>query len=58
METISMARHGENIYKRKDGCYERRYVIGKTCGGKTCLGYIYGHQYAEVKKAPLLKKTE
>lgn len=53
-----MARHGENIYKRKDGRYEGRYVIGKTVGGKTNFGYIYGHQYAEVKKALLLKKAE
>lgn len=53
-----MARHGENIYKRKDGRYEGRYVIGKTFGGKTRFGYVYGHQYAEVKKALLLKKAE
>lgn len=24
-----MAKHGENIYKRKDGRYEGRYVTGK-----------------------------
>lgn len=30
-----MARHGENIYKRKDGRYEGRYVTGKTINGKT-----------------------
>ncbi len=53
-----MARHGENIYKRKDGRYEGRYVIGKTFSGKTRFGYVYGYQYAEVKKALLLKKAE
>ena len=53
-----MARHGENIYKRKDGRYEGRYVIGKTITGKTRFGYIYGHQYAEVKKKLVLKKAE
>lgn len=53
-----MARHGENIYKRKDGRYEGRYVTGKTPEGKTRFGYIYGYQYAEVKKALLLKKAE
>lgn len=53
-----MARHGENIYKRKDGRYEGRYVIGKTSNGKTRFGYIYGRQYAEVKKTLLLKKAE
>lgn len=53
-----MARHGENIYKRRDGRYEGRYVIGKTRGGKTRFGYVYGRQYADVKKALLLKKAE
>lgn len=53
-----MARHGENIYRRKDGRYEGRYVIGKTLSGKTRFGYIYGHQYAEVKKALLIRKAE
>lgn len=53
-----MARHGENIYKRKDGRYEGRYVTGKTINGKTKFGYIYGHQYAEVKTALSIKKAE
>lgn len=53
-----MARHGENIYKRKDGRYEGRYVIGKTIQGKTRFGYIYGRQYSEVKSALLIKKAE
>lgn len=53
-----MARHGENIYKRKDGCYEGRYVTGRAINGKTKFGYIYGYQYAEVKTALLLKKAE
>lgn len=53
-----MARHGENIYKRKDGRYEGRYVIGQTFQGKTRFGYIYGRQYSEVKSALLIKKAE
>ena len=53
-----MARHGENIYKRKDGRYEGRYVIGKTLSGRTRFGYVYGRQYAEVKRALILKKAE
>lgn len=53
-----MARHGENIYKRKDGRYEGRYVIGKTITGRTRFGYVYGYQYAEVKKELLLKKAD
>ena len=53
-----MARHGENIYKRRDGRYEGRYVIGKTITGKTRFGYVYGRQYADVKKELLLKKAD
>lgn len=53
-----MARHGENIYKRKDGRYEGRYVLGKTTAGRTRFGYIYGYSYADVKRRLLLKKSE
>ena len=53
-----MARRGENIYKRKDGRYEGRYVIGKTEKGRTKFGYIYGYQYSAVRKILLQKKAE
>ena len=53
-----MARHGENIYKRKDGRYEGRYVIGKTLAGKTRFGYVYSYQYAEVRRVLIQKKAE
>lgn len=52
-----MARRGENIYKRKDGRYEGRYVIGKTTDGRTKFGYIYGRQYQVVRSALLKKKA-
>lgn len=45
-----MAKRGENIYKRKDGRWEGRYVIGKKENGKTAFAYIYGQKYTEVKK--------
>ena len=51
-----MARHGENIYKRRDGRYEGRYVIGKTKEGKTRFGYVYARQFAEAKKMLLKRK--
>lgn len=53
-----MPRHGENIYKRKDGRYEGRYVIGKTPKGKTRFGYVYGRQYTQVRNQLLRKKAE
>ena len=43
-----MARHGENIYKRKDGRWEGRFVTGRI-GGRTSFGYVYGRTYAETK---------
>lgn len=52
-----MARHGENIYKRRDGRYEGRYVIGKTMDGKTRFGYVYARQYSDVRKSLLDKKA-
>lgn len=52
-----MARHGENIYKRKDGRYEGRYVIGKTPTGRTRFGYVYGKQYSEVRQILIQKKA-
>lgn len=45
-----MCRHGENIYKRRDGRYEGRYIIGKNAQGKTRFGYVYGYQYTEVRR--------
>ncbi len=53
-----MPRRGENIYKRKDGRYEGRYVIGKTPAGKTRFGYVYARQYAEVRALLLQRKAE
>ena len=52
-----MARRGENIYKRKDGRYEGRYVIGKNQAGKTRFGYVYGQYYHDVRRKLLQKKA-
>jgi len=45
-----MARQGDNIYKRKDGRYEGRYMIGHKPNRTPKYGYIYGISYSEVKK--------
>lgn len=44
-----MPRKGENIYKRKDGRWEGRYIKSKSVGGKTQYGYVYAKTYREVK---------
>ena len=46
-----MARHGENIYKRKDGRWEGRYKSEIKADGTTRYSSIYGKTYAEVKGA-------
>ena len=53
-----MARRGENIYKRKDGRYEGRYVIGRKPDGGTRFGYVFGWKYADVQRKLLEKKDE
>ena len=52
-----MAKRGENIYKRKDGRYEGRYVIGKKPDGRTKFGYVYGRQFGEVRQILVVKKA-
>lgn len=49
-----MARTGENIYKRKDGRWEARYIISYDEEGKAKYKYLYARNYSEVK-AKLLK---
>jgi len=44
-----MARTGENIYKRKDGRWEGRYVKAYDAAGKRIIGYVYAKTYHEVK---------
>ena len=49
-----MARKGENIFYRKDGRWEARYVKERDYSGKNIYGYVYGKTYQEVKN----KRTE
>lgn len=46
-----MPRRGENIYKRKDGRWEGRYIKGHDINGKAQYGYVYGKTYSEVKQS-------
>lgn len=39
-----MSKRGENIYKRKDGRWEDRYL-----NDRKKYGYVYGRTYKEVK---------
>lgn len=44
-----MSRRGENIYLRKDGLYEARYVKEIDVYGKKKYGSVYSRSYREVK---------
>ncbi len=51
-----MARTGENIYKRKDGRWEARYIYAYTAAGKARYKYLYAPTYLEVKSKLLLQR--
>lgn len=44
-----MARKGENIYKRKDGRWEGRYIKGRNNNDKAIYGYVYAKSYKDVR---------
>ena len=45
-----MPRKGENIYKRKDGRWEGRYIKSRDILGRAKYGYVYGKSYREAKQ--------
>lgn len=45
-----MPRKGENIYKRKDGRWEGRYICFYDAQNKAKYAYVYGKTYSEVKQ--------
>ena len=52
-----MSKKGENIYKRKDGRWEGRYIRCYDASGKAKYGYLYGRAYNEVKQLLIQKKN-
>jgi integrase len=51
-----MPRVGSNIYKRKDGRWEGRYIRGYSETGKAVYGYAYAKTYRDVKTKLLLSQ--
>ena len=49
-EGYPISRKGENIYKRKDGRWEGRYMKYRSPDGKVKYGYVYAKTYREVKE--------
>ena len=54
---IAMARHGENIRKRKDGRWEGRYQIYNKEKEKHVYSSVYGRTYDEVREKLTTKKN-
>ncbi len=52
-----MPRRGENIYKRKDGRWEGRYIKYRI-NSKAKYGYVYAATYTEVKRKVMKKRSE
>ena len=50
-------RKGENIFKRKDGRWEARYIKGYELSGKAKYGFCYGKTYREAKEKVNKYKT-
>ena len=53
-----MSRKGENLYKRKDGRWEGRYVKGYDINGKSQTGYVYAKTRKEAKELLKARKIE
>lgn len=47
---------GENIFKRKDGRWEARYIRERTPSGKIRYGYCYARTYKEAKEKVTAQK--
>lgn len=52
-----MSRRGENIYKRRDGRWEGRYIAEYDVNGKAKYRAVYAHSYNDVKQKLLNAKT-
>ncbi|MCD7753911.1 MAG: site-specific integrase [Clostridiales bacterium] len=53
-----MSRKGENIFKRKDGRWEARYIKGYDISGKAKYGFCYGKTYTEARAKVTILKSE
>lgn len=52
-----MPRKGENVYKRKDGRWEGRFLVSYTPDGRGKYHSVYAASYTEVKEKLKIYKT-
>lgn len=50
-------RRGENIFKRKDGRWEGRYICGRKENGKAIYRSVYAHSYKECSENLFMAKS-
>lgn len=53
-----MSRTGENIYKRKDGRWEGRYILFYDGNGKAKYKSVYAHSYFALRNKLLIAKSQ
>ena len=53
-----MPKKGENIYKRKDGRWEGRYIKAYRPDGKAQYSYVYGKTYTDAKQKLLTARID
>lgn len=53
-----MARHGENIRKRKDGRWEGRYLVYSEAKGRTVYRSVYESSYEAIRKKLAAEKRQ
>ncbi len=56
-EASAMPRKGENIYKRKDGRWEGRYICFYDTANKAKYAYVYGRTYGEVRQKLIERRS-
>lgn len=52
-----MPRHGENIFKRKDGRWEGRYIFSYNENGKAIYKSVYSKTYSDTKRKLNIAKS-
>ena len=52
-----MARHGENIYHRKDGRWEGRSCTGMRSDGRCIYKSIYCKRYTDVRRELAIQRA-
>lgn len=53
-----MEKTGKNIYRRKDGRFEGRFIKGRKESGKLSYGYVYGSTYREAENKLMLSQIK